>query len=203
MPQRARAVYQFKMELLEVDPPVWRQIQVPETYSFWDLHVAIQDGIMCWRDYHLHEFAVIDPSTGNRVSIGIPDEDFKRGDAIVLPGWDYRIANYFSADNRSGSYTYDFGGNWQHVLTFEGVFPRVPKSRCPRCLDGARACPPEGCGGAYGYEHLLRVLRTPSDEGHESMRAWVGEDFDPEVFNAEKVRFSDPHARWLLAFVDA
>ena len=74
MRKRFNKVYQFKISLKGIRPPIWRRIQVPETYTFWDLHVAIQDS-MGWLDCHLHEFEIIDPSTGMKVEIGIPIED--------------------------------------------------------------------------------------------------------------------------------
>lgn len=83
--KRAQA-YQFRVVLLEVAPPIWRAIQVPETYSFWDLHVALQDS-MGWLDYHLHLFRVTEPVTGEVVQIGIPDDDPLEGDEPILPGW--------------------------------------------------------------------------------------------------------------------
>ena|SRR2546425_8951412 len=86
--------YQFKLLLLEVAPPVWRSIQVLETYSFWDLHVALQDS-MGWLDYHLHLFRVRKPVTGEVVQIGIPDDDPFEGDDPILPGWEIPITSYF------------------------------------------------------------------------------------------------------------
>ena len=56
---RPKLVHQFLVVLSGTDPLVWRRIQVPEKYSFWDLHVAIQDA-MGWLDYHLHEFRLLD-----------------------------------------------------------------------------------------------------------------------------------------------
>ncbi len=72
---RPKLVHQFLVVLSGTDPLVWRRIQVPETYSFWDLHVAIQDA-MGWLDYHLHEFRLLDPEEQQVVSIGIPTDDF-------------------------------------------------------------------------------------------------------------------------------
>ncbi|GFP36102.1 hypothetical protein HKBW3S43_01889, partial [Candidatus Hakubella thermalkaliphila] len=69
-------VYQFKITLKRVRPPIWRRIQVPETYTFWDLHVAIQDA-MDWSDYHLHQFELVNPSTGIEMEIGIPEDEFE------------------------------------------------------------------------------------------------------------------------------
>jgi len=84
---------QFKVTLLDVDPPVWRRIQVPAAYSFWDLHVAIQDA-MGWLDYHLHQFKL---STGSDspVVIGIPDDEFPSG-RETLPGWEIPVARYLA-----------------------------------------------------------------------------------------------------------
>src|SRR5881296_1857231 len=81
----AAQVYQFKLVLVGVEPPIWRRIQVPETYSFWDLKVALQDS-MGWLDYHLHLFRVTKPVTGEVLQIGIPDDDALEGDEPVLPG---------------------------------------------------------------------------------------------------------------------
>ncbi len=66
-------ILQFRIELLEIAPPIWRRIQVPADSSFWDLHVAIQDA-MGWTDHHLHAFELDDPKKG-RCEIGIPDGD--------------------------------------------------------------------------------------------------------------------------------
>ena len=202
MSKRFKQVYQFRVELKEVEPPIWRQIQVPETYSFWDLHVAIQDA-MGWLDYHLHLFELTDPALGIKVSFGIPDDDLDELDMEILPGWEYPIAEYFFPDSPVASYTYDFGDDWKHTVTLEGMLSREKGVRYPRCLEGARACPREDCGGPRGYEELLRILRAPWHEDYEGMRIWAGEDFDPEVFSPAHVRFDDPHERWELAFIDA
>ena len=73
MKKKYAQVYQFKIALKGIKPPIWRRIQVPETYTFWDLHVAIQDA-MGWEDYHLHGFELANPLTGLKQKIGIPDE---------------------------------------------------------------------------------------------------------------------------------
>jgi len=68
-----KLIYQFKITLKDTKPPIWRRIQVPSTYNFWDLHVSFQDA-MAWKDYHLHEFIIKDPLTSELIYIGIPDE---------------------------------------------------------------------------------------------------------------------------------
>jgi hypothetical protein len=96
MKKKFDQVYKFKITLRESKPPIWRRIQVPKTYTFWDLHVAIQDS-MGWSDYHLHEFEIMNPTTKRKVRIGIPEGDF---DQEVLPGWNHKIADYFSMENK-------------------------------------------------------------------------------------------------------
>ena len=92
----SHTVYHFEVTLEEVDPRIWREIQVPNDYSFWDLHVAIQDS-MGWLDYHLHEFEINNPATGDMQRIGIPDEEML-DDQPTLAGWEMAISDYFSAD---------------------------------------------------------------------------------------------------------
>src|SRR5437762_7386745 len=96
-PKRANPlehVCQFLIVLPNTDPLVWRRIQVPESYSFWDLHVAIQDA-MGWKDYHLHEFIVIDSKTGRTTRIGIPDDEMP-DERPCLAGWKITIARFFT-----------------------------------------------------------------------------------------------------------
>jgi hypothetical protein len=83
-PKKLEPVYQFKITLWDTTPPVWRLIQVPSSYSFWDLHVAIQDA-MGWTDSHLHMFRVRSMNKRKEVNIGIPDESFD--DIEILAGF--------------------------------------------------------------------------------------------------------------------
>jgi len=109
-------VYQFKVSLQEIEPTIWRRLQVPAKYSFWDLHVAIQDA-MGWLDYHLHEFRLRKPHGRKWIEIGIPDDE--SGDYEVLPGWKIPIRDYFKEPGQTALYIYDFGDGWKHDLVFE------------------------------------------------------------------------------------
>ena len=188
MKKKFNHVYQFKITLAGAKPPIWRRIQVPETYTFWDLHVAIQDA-MGWGDGHLHEFEMVDPSTGSVVNIGTPVEDFGRE---LLLEHRRKIAKYFSMENRSAEYLYDFGDNWEHEIQLEKILPREKGAVYPICIKGRRACPPEDCGGLWGYADILEALKDPDNEEHEELLGWVGEDFDPKHFDVAEVSFSDP-----------
>lgn len=191
-------VYQFKITLKGAKPPIWRRIQVPETYTFWDLHVAIQDA-MGWVDYHLHEFEMIDPSNSFEVSIGIPDEEFD-WDREVLAGWRRKIRDYFSLANPAANYRYDFGDGWEHRIELETILPREKGVQYPICIKGKRACPPEDVGGVWGYEDFLEGIKDSNHEQHEEMLEWIGGMFNAEEFDPEDVNFDDPDERRRIAF---
>ncbi|MDP2156142.1 MAG: plasmid pRiA4b ORF-3 family protein [Nitrospirota bacterium] len=183
--------YQFKITLQDIKPPIWRRIRVPASYTFWDLHVAIQD-VMGWTDSHLHEFVIKNPKTARKINIGFPDEDFGRK---VSEGWKKKITDFFSLQNPKAEYSYDFGDDWRHAVVLEEILPRQKDIDYPLCVDGARACPPEDCGGSHGYEDFLEIIMDPDHEEHDSMLEWVGGEFHPEHFACSQVIFDDPAER--------
>jgi len=183
--------------LRDVEPPVWRRLEVPASYTFWELHVALQDA-MGWQDCHLHAFRVRDPQTGAIAEIGIPDPDGFGPD--FLAGWEVPVLSYVQEPGHHVEYEYDFGDSWAHDLILEDVGPRQSGTKYPCCVAGARACPPEDCGGAHGYEHLLAVLTDPAHDEHDELRQWVGAAFDPEYFDPRRIRFSNPKQRWRKVF---
>lgn len=187
-------VFQFKIFLSDVTPEIWRRIQVPVNYTFWDLHVAIQDA-MGWEDAHMHSFEIVHPDSGRRETIGTPFDNFDEN-AGPRPDWEARLADHFSFKNTGAAYIYDFGDNWVHRVQMEDIKPRDDATEYPICLDGRRACPPEDCGGIPGYEQLLEVVDHPDDEDDEYWSEWIGEGFDPEYFSPTEVLFDDPEERW-------
>ena len=195
----AVSVFQFKITMKDIDPPIWRRILVPEKYSFWDLHVAIQDA-MGWLDYHLHVFRIRPKHKRTVSEIGIPDEDAFEGDPEVLQGWDIPVSRYFQEVGDVAEYEYDFGDGWQHEVLLEGILLKEKKEKYPKCLGGERACPPEDCGGVDGYYHLLEVLSDSANEEYEEMVMWLGKKYDADEFDARRVKFDNPKKRWKNAF---
>jgi len=186
-------VFLFKVTLKEVEPQVWRMIAVPDNYSFWDLHVAIQDA-MGWSDCHLHHFEIRNPRTGEKEYIGIPDEEGEMP-MKVLTGWKMKIADYFLKRKTKADYVYDYGDNWVHIIEFETIVPRNEKIKYPICIAGERACPPEDCGSTGGYEDFLEAIMDPNHKEHEMLLRWAGGDFDPEYFDSKDVHFDNPAKR--------
>ena len=191
--------YVFKVSLKGIEPPIWRLIEVPANYSFWDLHVAVQDA-MGWLDYHLHAFRILNSATGEVEEIGIPGDEPLDDEHDCLPGWEVPVAEYFRHPGDRAEYEYDFGDGWKHEVVLEAIADRAPKTKYPRCLGGARACPPEDCGGTRGYEQMLSIIQDPSDEEYESTVDWLGGHYDPDTFDPNAVRFDSPKKRWKIAF---
>ncbi len=157
--QEPERLLQFLIVLTGCDDPVWRRIVVPVQYSFWDLHVAIQDA-MGWLDCHLHEFVVTEPKRSLSVRVGLPDEEFPE-ERPTLEGWKVPIEKFFGAyDSRPAAYLYDFGDDWQHVVSCEDHMLAEPGEKYPQCIGGANACPPEDVGGVHGYREFSNRSQT-------------------------------------------
>jgi pRiA4b ORF-3-like protein len=193
---KPKHVCQFLIVLPSTDPLVWRRIQVAESYSFWDLHVAIQDA-MGWKDYHLHEFVVVESKTGRIKRIGIPDDEMP-DERPCLAGWKVPISRYLTFGTDPVRYRYDFGDDWEHTLEFEDVI-LSDDGAYPRCIAGAGACPPEDVGGTHGYAEFLEVIRNARHPEHDAMLRWGG-SFDPHAFNPKSITFDNPRERWKTAF---
>lgn len=193
-------IFQFKIILDQTRPLVWRRIEVPSCYSFWDLHCAIIDSFG-WLDYHLHKFEVLNPKTGKNEILGIPDDD-ELGIIETLPGWEVKIDRYFSLTHPTAQYEYDFGDSWEHPIVLEAILPREAGVVYPRCVGGENACPPEDCGGIPGYDQFKKSIAYHNSPDHDAMLDWVGCQFDPTWFDIQMIRFSDPTLRWKVAFCE-
>lgn len=80
-------------------------------------------------------------------------------------------------------FTYDFGDNWKHEIELEEILKFNSKGIRPRCIDGARNCPPDDCGSTYGYKNFLKAISNPNHPEHEDILRWIGGKFDSEKFS--------------------
>jgi hypothetical protein len=171
------AILQLKVTLRGSRPPIWRRVLVPADVTLAQLHEILQLA-MGWTDSHLHQFVA------RGVCYGSPDPDFgiDRKDERRV-----RLGNVLSVPKVRMVYEYDFGDGWEHEVVVEKVLPPEPGGRYPWVVAGKRACPPEDCGGVFGYEQLLEALRNPAHPEHEDMMEWTGGELDPEAFDPEEV----------------
>ena len=180
----APVTYQLRIVLTGTKPPVWRRILVSPFMKLDHLHEVIQV-VMGWEDCHLHMFR----KDGERYSIPSPwDGDWRvPGTPADRDERKYRISHLLAREGDWITYEYDFGDSWEHKVTLQKMVPEDRGVRLPKCISGKRRCPPEDCGGVWGYQEMLDVLRSPAHPEHEHMRRWVGGDFDPDDFSPSAV----------------
>jgi hypothetical protein len=185
------SIYQLKITLVGIQPPIWRRILVPSTMRLCCLHDAIQ-AVFGWTDTHLHHFE------RHGAYWGVPDdEDFEElNDESKVA-----LRKVLLRDGDSLIYTYDFGDNWRHKVLLEKMLPAGANSG-PICVDGRRRRPPEDVGGPHGYQEFLEVTFDPAHEEFEHYREWAGdpvhaEEFDMKVVNRvlERMRWPMRHRR--------
>jgi len=176
-------LYHLKVSLEGIQPLIWRRLQVPGSAGLGWLHAVIQVA-MGWTNSHLHQF-----NAGKRLysdpSFGLDEfED----DPPVLDENETAVRDIAPRVKSAFVYEYDFGDSWDHRITVEKILEPDPAAvRYAQCLDGERACPPEDCGGVWGYADLLEVIMDPKHEEYESMMEWLGGKFDPEAFDRNKI----------------
>ncbi|MDR1166483.1 MAG: plasmid pRiA4b ORF-3 family protein [Deltaproteobacteria bacterium] len=171
-------LYAFRVELRDVRPKVWRYFYVPSNINLAQFHRLVQE-VMGWSNCHLYSFTIFGQEFYH------PDEDYSDscGEDCLNPAKTKlnRLGLYKGARFR---YLYDMGDSWEHVIkVLDTDFVPPTPGQASGCYKGARACPPEDCGGSYGYAELLEVLGNPKHEDHEDMMEWTGGGFDPEEFD--------------------
>ncbi len=168
----------FRIVLIESKPIIWRAFQVTDDYRLDRFHQVIQI-VMGWQNSHLHEFRF-----GKR-QIGMLDDwsceyapNLEDETKIFLRDFNLEEKDVFT-------YEYDFGDSWKHVLYVESAFSG--KKSDPVCSEGSLACPPEDCGGVWGYSDLLTVLKDPTHPEYDGFINWLPDGFDPYHFSVETV----------------
>jgi hypothetical protein len=170
-------MYEIKITLKGMKPPIWRRVAVPCDITLAGLHDVIQVA-MGWQDCHLHEFEIGDERYGPVASEAFDFDDGRADEGRAR-------LNKIAGPNAKFLYCYDFGDDWTHEIRIERE-TAAGGQRDVRCLAGKNACPPEDCGGPYGYASLLAILADPEHEEHEEMLEWAGDDVDPHAFDAKQ-----------------
>lgn len=180
-------IFEIHVSLLDIEPPIWRRLFVSAEARLTRISRVIQTA-MGWSGAHRWCFEV------DGVEYEEPDVEapLDAHDARLV-----RLRQLLPDVGRTIIYEYDFAASWRHLVRLDQMRPPDPLTRLPFCVGGARACPPEDCGGPYGYGELIAAMQEPEDPVHAELLASVGGSFDAEMFdpvavNAALARLPQP-----------
>lgn len=171
-------IYQLRIRLTDLQPPVWRRVEV-EDCTLLKLHKIIQV-CMGWDNFHMWRFEI----DGEEFGDDVMDEAFE---------WEFisarkrKLSQFVEAGIKRFHYTYDFEDKWIHTIDVEKTLKTDTKAKYPRCVDGKRACPPESCGGPWGYEKFLQTITAPDAVKQEQFQEWMNREFDADAFDLDSV----------------
>lgn len=177
MVRNLREIYQLKITLKGIRPPIWRRFLVVSNTPLDQFHEILQI-VMGWHDCHMHAFV-----SGTTIYSQADPEfglDYAKDERKV------KLSTLLKHEKDKLRYEYDFGDGWEHDVVLEKILPFTPEQALPYCLKGKRACPPEDCGGIWGYQNLLTILADPEDPEYDEWMEWLPENFDPEVYTPDK-----------------
>lgn len=199
--------FQFKIQLKNLsNPTVWRRVLVSESSTLDDLHQIIQ-GVFPWFNCQWYQFS---PSgNGSYPIISTPnDENLNLTEYVASETKlnevftcqsnnisyfcnysETKLNEVFTTEKQTFTYIYDFVDDWVHKITLEKILPETVTK--PICIKGKGKCPPENCGGVWGYETLLEVLAQAKHKEYKEARKWLGlekgEIWDVNEFDLEEV----------------
>jgi hypothetical protein len=183
-------IIQLKIILKGTRPEVWRRLQVPANFTMRKVHEAL-NAAMGWECSHLHSFHIGGKTIGNT-------EFDDMGEML-----NDKKVHLMDVVNKTKKfeYNYDFGDGWQHDVVVEKTLKPGPNEKYPICLDGKNACPPEDCGGIWGFEEFKQAVADPKHPQHSEMLEWYGERYEPTLFDPNIVNKSALRRKRLSAAV--
>ncbi|MCE5331826.1 MAG: plasmid pRiA4b ORF-3 family protein [Bacteroidales bacterium] len=181
--------YQFKIQLKNVsNPTVWRRILVPAHYTFEEFHKVIQIAFG-WEFAHLYFFSPTGYNSQPMIEMNYEGDDFfETLDEDSLDSETTLLSDIFVTEKQKFTYLYDTGDDWMHQINLEKILPDNEIEK-PVLLKGQGACPPEDCGGPWGYEELKETLANKKHPDHKEMKEWLGmrpkDNWDAAAFDLE------------------
>ena len=166
-------VYEFKITLMHIHPVIWRRFRVYNDISFRQLHNIVQL-VMGWENYHLYQF--------HWGEYQFTEQLMGHGDKYAS----HILGDFVTQVGSVLGYEYDFGDGWFHEIALEKIL-KTTRKQCPVCTHGRRACPPEDCGGIWGYGDLVQAMKARRGSRYRRYKDWVGGYFDASAFDKEEV----------------
>jgi hypothetical protein len=184
------AVYYLRITLQDSKPPIWRDILVPNDLTLEGLHYVIQI-VMGWGNCHVHQFIAEKVlytagivNSNHDTTYGLDQSDVEIQDRNEKK---YTVSQLLFKEEATIIYEYDLGDSWTHQIKLKKIMPVDANAHQPRCIKGENACPPEDCGGIWGYTDMLETLQHSDDTENAQLLAWFGKDFNPSHFDIDAV----------------
>ncbi len=175
-----KQIYQIQIALKGFKPKIWRRVLISSDTPMYRFHEVIQVS-MGWEGGHLHQFE----KNGIFYSTKMEGDDMW-GEMDTVDYKKLKVSHLLKQEKDKMRYEYDFGDSWEHDIILEKILEPDEKLKYPVCIAGKMNCPPEDCGGIWGYEDLLEIIKNPKHEEYKEMMEWLGDDFDPEHFDKDE-----------------
>ena len=159
-----KEIIQMKISLDGIRPQIWRRFIVESSISLEKLHEIIQI-VMGWDNCHLYSFSIGGDETSKKMTL----KDLGLREKGMI------------------GYVYDFGDNWEHTIIVEKITSSDKKIETPRCIAGARNCPPEDCGSVPGYEDVVEAMKKPKSRKAREYIEWFGDIYSPVRFDISEI----------------
>ena len=179
LPVKSLQKYTLRIELKMSEPLVWRELEVPSSISLSSLAQAILLA-MGWSEDHLHQFIGKGKNYYN-TSQNAPSSPFNMEDK---DGSRYGISHLLQKVGDSTIFEYDFGDSWNHVVKLKAKADYANDEKpIVRLIGGAKACPPDDCGGIWRYNYLVQQMQEkPNSRELREFYDWLGCKWNPEFF---------------------
>lgn len=176
-----KVIYQIQISLKGSKPKIWRRVLIPSDMKLSGLHKVIQT-TMGWTNSHLHQFVKDRTFYTEKMK-----DDDTWDDMDFVDYKKMKVADLFMFEKDRMVYEYDFGDSWEHDIRLEKILPFEKDQKLPVCIKGNMNCPPEDCGGVWGYMEMLEILSQPDHAEYKDYKEWLGEEFDPGYFNLDEI----------------
>ncbi len=178
--KKSPSIYQLKITLKDIRPPIWRRVQVRSDATLSHLHWVIQLS-MGWTNSHLHSFSI------HGVDYGVPMPELGFAELEPEDERSVKLSSFIPGEKFKFAYLYDFGDSWEHEVLVEKVLTAEADVHYPVCIKAKRACPPEDCGGTRGYYDFVEAVEDIEHPEHEEMLEWVGGYYNPEDADFDEI----------------
>lgn len=181
--------YHIRVKLNNAPVKIWRELLVPSNVSL-ELLALLLIKAMGWNNSHLHQFRKGDVFFKNTEDLQASQEFIGFGRPLMIHDSNQiSLGNVLKEKGDSMKFEYDFGDSWEHEVWVKGI-REYEKDEEPKAVlvKGVGACPPDDCGGVWGYMELLNIRQKKRKKKEEKeMLEWFGIDrnFDPNCFGRE------------------